>query len=1695
MNDEQMEPQQRTAPSRRSSGRRRMRPPWKRLTTRGKQQHRHHRPAAMEAASTTSFYGAVPNDGDDDGDGNDALDNNDPSLTSSAASPPRRFSSRRHLLSASERRRRQQQDTLLPHHYQQQQTDTTTQQVVVYFEQTLRIVCGAAMAFLLGVWFPRYVSIVEKIAEYAVVAWITCGIIRVIVAVVVNKKKRNHPAESVQDVVVEEEFDEEEALYGSRGEHEPLLRRSQEQPRQRTAVVSIDDVGGDEEENLRSSAADNDDDDEQDLSSSRNDIIETPIQSAKVPSSTSVTPIPLLPTVPSLTSTQNDNQYTTNVHPALDPYFVIDTTCGRRVLPNIPGYAFPLETDYFKGQMMILIRTPNVDDITQPVGKPDNVYATNYLANKQRRFEFQFQLKLKKVPTGRVYFACELQKSVKMGMIQRAFVSAAMAFVKSTNSSFHYNITGSSSSTGRKSSSTNDAAATISTTTSSLHEDGRYERPHMAFPVEEGMNRVVATPPGQPLPVLGQEIVEDAESLKQRKKGIAWNMDDTYTMSLWSAYVDFLDWRCMNLPGIRPFGLLNIIGRQPIYLTLYEMPLDRENMSSKNHYRCDMIRIVEFEMCNARISGVGEAAQKWLTANPLLTANGNSGSVMLTKRDSAESLGGMADDEAIFPEDMGGPETEEEEQLAAELGEGIYLCSGDAITLKETIIGAEGSIPEQENEASCFVVNGGGFAVLQERSSSTIIIEKTGLSRRSLSRSANSGIIRSGDTVLFKLVTRENSKGIERETKFLSLHRGWWLKWVSAVPTKNGFFTVHSTSKESQSSYLTLGGSFYLKHKRWSSFFVGVAREGSATYGGRMLGLYNPKQTANQEYEYITEEDEVPGETEQLDPENKSGPLSILPLYLEACDPVKDARATTQPEITLELSSQTGTMKRLLFSCEDTQTDVPAWLEVLNRTERVRQLVYVVRIKPLQKDATSRFDDSEDPPSELVPIMRLRTGKELSEVMRVGLHWRDKTASPRRRKNSAEVTGSDGFSNMVRSLSRDELPTTPTKDSADQRSVKSDGQVGDELDIDEECSYGDFPLYDEAEMMGGEDEFDISVEDSLPNRPRKSRKFIGKIAKSVKTKTATTGKQVVKVGRGTVNAGKAIVSGRPKNLPREPNSVKLRSRRKVERDLRVSVSNKAIKRVEKNESQLESNSDAFSDNIAGELSASEQSCRTVSKMLSRMSSVTPTSPAASEFSPLLASHLEIESDLDVMFLQGSSLELGVVPLEEQDSSGLVFDCIVARCLWESHWREEWCGVYHESIKFYAPLTNVPCLEVPYEDIKAIRMVDPKTNPLPGAAILAVESSWLIHYIALGRKETRQILKIKLEELINKLCDLGGPPQTERDIELSKARLWQDLQRSLEASRLIGRGKWAQISSGQKRTNRVILNNRRMVFDLYASNEEMESLVEGLLSTALSFTLNSLQDHPEELSSFLNNCSKLRGLSLQDLESASPSTLCTLVNLYHCLLQHALLFTPNGPLTKRTYENFMRTCCYEIGEDVYSLAELNSCIIRGHMSRPTISKPPYIEAPRRSASYRSLALRTTTPHLNFLLNTGDVSCTRKIPVLTFDRLEEFFAVQTAEFLKKNVIVNVSKKQVFLPKVCEVYRNDFCTDPSTAAITCLEFCLQHLEEPIASTIRHLLQTEAALSIKYLPAADQYFTTLAQACLPDTLDGDDPEIEDKD
>ena len=1061
----------------------------------------------------------------------------------------------------------------------------------------------------------------------------------------------------------------------------------------------------------------------------------------------------------------------------------------------------------------------------------------------------------------------------------------------------------------------------------------------------------------------------------------------------------------------------------------------------------------------------------------------------------------------------------------AELGSGIYVKSGDAICM--------GELSGDSADASVsFVSFGGGFAVLQENTASTIRIEKVTRRQR-----AGHTLIKSGDTVRFRLETVSAQNVVE--TKYLSIHRGWWLKWVSTEPSKNGNFTIYThesefsgqspsksmvPSDETQSSHLTFGGTFWLRHRRWSKFQVGVSREGSATYGGRLLGLVNRKDKLGSSelapaiaVDYSEEGDALVSEPESATDEDLRAPSGknqrewMRPIQFRVYEAAEASPAVVNAD---KVEVESGPVAL------DDLVDVPVWLEIMNRTERVRQMAFAVRV--MKSDIVQSVMASPTPnaPSgenyEQKVTMRIRSGAELAPVVRQGLNNLHSMSPAKRQASDDALIESTPVRNlwaspvspgspMSRKLSwtdldylgkssqhgRDRLadlgpPLPPLRSSSahgfersssDVVNVKYDElndvrqssahSVGELDDVGSRVSLSDFES-DEMDEM-----FLLGDEGEAPKSPTKKGKFprIGKLAQSVKNRTSSTSKSVVrrsvKVGKGTVSAGKAIIAPiRPKNPPlKEPKSMPSgrKARRDREKGLHIPIG-RSMRRSKRR--RLNPESLVF---LAGELSPSEQSCRTVSSALFRISATASEDSVARQLRSQLHSILHKELAQDSRFLSGGAMDLGVVYTKKVKSK-LLADSVVARCLWESHWREEWCGVFEAGVFLFAPLTSVPCIELSFEDIDVVRQLDyDDFVPLPQRPVLVIETAWLCHYIAFPDMASLTNVEKCILDLVAKVSDRSVPSVHSGD-DLVKARFWQGFQSSLEPSLSLGRGKWADVLTSGKPSRRVVLNNRRMLFDLDRPDDSEVAFVERLLERSLNFSLEPMSTDPDELVSFLNSASQLRTLSIRDMDLTRPTTFCLFVNLYHCLLQHALLLSIQGPLHKHNIAQFMRSSCYEIGGDVFSLAELNNCILRGSMSHAVGPKAPYIDAPKKSAAHRYYALGYTTPLINFVLNTADRSCSPEVVVFQRDYLDEQLERAAFDFLSRNLVVDSARRVIILPKICDVYRGDFGEEGSASIA---RYCADYMDEERAAAIRSLL--DEGVSIRFQSSSDQYHATL--------------------
>lgn len=259
-------------------------------------------------------------------------------------------------------------------------------------------------------------------------------------------------------------------------------------------------------------------------------------------------------------------------HPSLVSLHIKDVNTDRDVPANTEPVR--ISNEWFDMDMVVMLRTPNVDDEKEEKGTEWNQKVADYFRPKQRRFEFQYQVKLKKKPENKdLFYAIQWEEPVKMGIIQRTFIAAILAFLKRTRPTVHYSTTG-----------------------SERNEEGSFQKPHLANFIEVGLDRVVTTKPGDTPPELGGEIEEDLEHYKLRKAGkvkIDFNTEDTYTFALWNANVDWISWKVVGVPGISSFDLKNVLGNQSLSILLYMLDKDRGNT---HHFQKDIETIVHLEM-------------------------------------------------------------------------------------------------------------------------------------------------------------------------------------------------------------------------------------------------------------------------------------------------------------------------------------------------------------------------------------------------------------------------------------------------------------------------------------------------------------------------------------------------------------------------------------------------------------------------------------------------------------------------------------------------------------------------------------------------------------------------------------------------------------------------------------------------------------------------------------------------------------------------------------------------------------------------------------------------------------------------------------------------------------------------------------------------------------------------------------------
>jgi len=182
---------------------------------------------------------------------------------------------------------------------------------------------------------------------------------------------------------------------------------------------------------------------------------------------------------------------------------------------------------------------------------------------------------------------------------------------------------------------------------------------------------------------------------------------------------------------------------------------------------------------------------------------------------------------------------------------------------------------------------------------------------------------------------------------------------------------------------------------------------------------------------------------------------------------------------------------------------------------------------------------------------------------------------------------------------------------------------------------------------------------------------------------------------------------------------------------------------------------------------------------------------------------------------------------------------------------------------------------------------------------------------------------------------------------------------------------------------------------------------------------SLEEGGGKLIEFLDAASELSSCSTASLSEAER--LSFFLNLYHLMIQHAYLVL-GPPSSTLHWLSYYSLIAYQTADDVFSLAELEHCIIRAQTSPPSsfISK---LAIPKTKFA---CALVTRDWRLNFALNCGSISNPPAVPIYTAADLHQQLDLAARYFLSSRVVVRTSKSgdaALLLPRVMSWFRRDF------------------------------------------------------------------------
>ena len=354
---------------------------------------------------------------------------------------------------------------------------------------------------------------------------------------------------------------------------------------------------------------------------------------------------------------------------------------------------------------------------------------------------------------------------------------------------------------------------------------------------------------------------------------------------------------------------------------------------------------------------------------------------------------------------------------------------------------------------------------------------------------------------------------------------------------------------------------------------------------------------------------------------------------------------------------------------------------------------------------------------------------------------------------------------------------------------------------------------------------------------------------------------------------------------------------------------------------------------------------------------------------------------------------------------------IARAYSDRHWVEEWVCLYERHItfrhlerrkssEFVLLLSNIIRVEKMNQD------VGPYNSKHPILAVSTVASTVYLMFVSESALESwcqiidPSLLSLQMKALSNevnrKLVDSIGAAA---DDLLHKSSIW-----NCKSRRILNCGSYHFRINGT-----AIESLNPLTIAEHALRQATEIATSGFDSCT-----------EQQLFDFIRSAAMLKLAFVSGLDEASR--LAFYLNVYHTMISHAYLVL-GPPDSSLKWINYFNNIAYQVGDDIFSLTELEHSIIRANMSYPTQFLSRFI-IPK--SAYPTLALTISDCRINFALNCGSLSNPSKIILYQPQHLHQQLDDASRLYLLNTVTYRRTGSgdlELKLPRICQWFADDF------------------------------------------------------------------------